>query len=278
MDVDLERFFDRVNHDVLMGALSKRIADGRILRLIRRYLEAGVLADGVVIERVEGTPQGGPLSPLLANVLLRSSGQRAGAARTRFRALRRRLQRVRAEQACGRADDGATRAAVRCLALAHQRSQERGSAGATAQVPRLHLLGRAERGDEASGSGQSSAEDEAARARADTAQRWCEPAAGRGEAAGVPAGWKAYFRLAETPNVFAELDKWIRRRLRAIQLKQWKRGTTIYRELRARGASKDLAARVAGNARRWWRNSAMGLHIALPNRLFDELGLPRLAA
>jgi len=91
-------------------------------------------------------------------------------------------------------------------------------------------------------------------------------------------GWKAYFRLAETPGVFADLDAWIRHRLRAIQLKQWKRGTTIYRELRARGASKDLAARIAGNARRWWRNSAMGLHIVLPNRLFDELGVPRLAA
>jgi hypothetical protein len=92
------------------------------------------------------------------------------------------------------------------------------------------------------------------------------------------SGWKAYFRLADTPKVFAELDGWIRHRLRAIQLKQWKRGTTIYRELRARGASKDLAARVAANRHSWWRNSAMGLHIALPNRLFDELGVPRLGA
>jgi hypothetical protein len=91
------------------------------------------------------------------------------------------------------------------------------------------------------------------------------------------SGWKAYFRLAETPRIFGDLDGWIRHRLRA-QLKQWKRGRTIYRELRARGASKDLAARVAANRHSWWRNSAMGLHIALPNRLFDELGVPRLAA
>src|SRR6185295_4301555 len=91
-------------------------------------------------------------------------------------------------------------------------------------------------------------------------------------------GWKAYFRLAETPGVFGDLDGWIRHRLRAIQLKQWKRGTTIYRELRARGASKDLAARVAANRHSWWRNSAMGLHVVLPNRVFDELGVPRLAA
>ncbi len=91
-------------------------------------------------------------------------------------------------------------------------------------------------------------------------------------------GWKNYFRLADTPRVFRELDEWIRHRLRALQLKHWKRGTTVYRELRARGLSSDRAARVAANARRWWRNSAMVLHIALPNQLFDDLGVPRLAA
>ena len=90
-------------------------------------------------------------------------------------------------------------------------------------------------------------------------------------------GWKAYFRLAETPGVFERLDEWLRHRLRALQLKQWKRGTTIYRELRARGMSQDGAARVARYGRRWWRSSAMAIHIALPNPLFDKLGLPRLA-
>lgn len=91
-------------------------------------------------------------------------------------------------------------------------------------------------------------------------------------------GWKGYFRLAATPGVFAELDKWIRHRLRALQLKQWKRGTTIFRELTARGLSRNGAAKVAGNGRRWWANSAMAIHIALPNKLFDQLGVPRLAA
>ena len=89
--------------------------------------------------------------------------------------------------------------------------------------------------------------------------------------------WKGYFRLADTPKVFASLDQWIRHRLRALQLKQWKRGRTVYRELRARGTSPKNAAIVAANARRWWRNSAMLLHTALPNRFFDQLGLPRLA-
>ena len=91
-------------------------------------------------------------------------------------------------------------------------------------------------------------------------------------------GWKEYFRLADTPKIFSELDEWIRHRLRAIHLKHWKRGTTIYRELRARGLSEHQAAKVAGNGRRWWRNSAMAIHIAFPIRYFDQLGIPRLAS
>ena len=91
-------------------------------------------------------------------------------------------------------------------------------------------------------------------------------------------GWKAYFGLGRARSTLETLDGWIRHRLRALQLKHWKRGTTIFRELRARGMSRDGAARVAGNARRWWRNSAMLLNVALPNRYFDQLGLPRLAA
>jgi hypothetical protein len=91
-------------------------------------------------------------------------------------------------------------------------------------------------------------------------------------------GWKRYFALAKTPGIFGKLDEWIRHRLRAIQLKQWKRGRTIYRELVARGMSSGVAAKVAGNGRRWWRNSAMAIHIALPNRYFDKLGVPRLVA
>ena len=91
-------------------------------------------------------------------------------------------------------------------------------------------------------------------------------------------GWKAYFRLAETPQVFRELDEWIRHRLRAIQLKQWKRGRTTHRELVSRGLSPTAAAQVAANTRRWWKNSAMALHIAIPNRWFTERGLPSLGA
>jgi len=90
-------------------------------------------------------------------------------------------------------------------------------------------------------------------------------------------GWKAYFRLVELESVFRELDSWIRHRLRALQLKHWDHGPTIFRELQARGMSAGDARRVAGNASRYWHNSKMLINFALPNKLFDELGLPRLA-
>ena len=94
---------------------------------------------------------------------------------------------------------------------------------------------------------------------------------------GYVPGWKAYFRLAQTPTVMRELDEWLRHRLRAVQLKQWRRGTTMFRELRRLGASVDLAARIAGNARRWWRNSRMGLNMLMPIAYFDRLGVPRFS-
>jgi hypothetical protein len=90
-------------------------------------------------------------------------------------------------------------------------------------------------------------------------------------------GWKAYFRLADTPGVWRELDKWMRHRLRAIQLKQWRQGRTIFRELTARGAKPDVAKQVAGNSRRWWRNSGMLLNSVLTIKWADLLGMPRLA-
>ena len=91
-------------------------------------------------------------------------------------------------------------------------------------------------------------------------------------------GWKEYFRLAETPTKFRVLDGWVRHRLRAVQLKQWKRGKTIYRELRRWGTADDIARQVAANSRRWWRNSAMMLNLALPTSYYDAMGVPRLAS
>lgn len=277
VDVDLSKFFDRVNHDVLMGRLAKRIGDKKVLGLIRRYLNIGVMLNGVVMERHEGTPQGGPLSPLLANVLLDEVDKelerrghafvryaddlnvyvRSKRAGERVMALLRRLftsLHLVVNEEKSAVASVFTRQFLGFAFWRNQHGVKRRVAPKALKVmkDRVRLLTRRTRG----------------RSLAEYAKQLRE----------YLVGWKSYFRLAETPGVFTDLDKWIRHRLRAVQLKQWRRGRTVYRELRRRGMSSDAAARVAGNARRWWRNSQMAIHIALPNRFFDELGVPRLGA
>jgi RNA-directed DNA polymerase len=278
VDVDLEQFFDRVNHDVLMGRLAKRIGDRRVLGLIRGYLEAGILANGLARERYEGTPQGGPLSPLLANVLLDEVDkelEKRGHAFVRY------------------ADDcnvyvRSRRAGERVMGLlrrlyAKLRLRVNASKSAVDLATRRKLLGYsfwAAPGRvikrRVSAKALGALKDRVRVITRGTGGRSIEHVVE--ELRGYLAGWKQYYRLADTPRVFAQLDKWLRHRLRAIHLKHWKRGRTIYRELRRRGLSKDAAARVAANGRRWWRNSAMAINIAFPIRYFDQLGLPRLAA
>ncbi len=92
------------------------------------------------------------------------------------------------------------------------------------------------------------------------------------------SGWKQYFQLADTPRIFSELDKWLRHRLRMVQLKQWRRGTTTYRELKRLGAAEDVARKVAANSRSWWKNSSQLLHTVLSNSYYDRMGIPRLAS
>jgi RNA-directed DNA polymerase len=277
VDVDLSRFFDRVNHDVLMGRLGKRIVDKSVLGLIRRYLEAGVMTGGVVVERHEGTPQGGPLSPLLANVLLDEVDkelERRGHAFARYaddcnvyvrsrRAGQRVMEALRRRFADLRLRINEEKSAV---ASAFQRQFLGFSLWMTTGKVVKHRI---------SGKALGRMKDRVRFLTKRTRGRSLSQIAQ--DLRGYLVGWKAYFRLADTPRVFIELDKWIRHRLRAIQLKQWRRGRTIFRELRSRGLSADLAARVAGNGRRWWRNSALGIHVAFPNSYFDELGVPRLA-
>jgi len=278
VDVDLERFFDRVNWDVLMGKLAKRIGDQRVLRVIRGYLAAGVLVNGVVIERYEGTPQGGPLSPLLANVLLDGVDkelEKRGHAFVRY------------------ADDGnvyvrSRRAGERVMALLRRlygglRLRLNEAKSAVTRVWARKFLGFSF-WVAAGKTVQIRIADKALGAMKERVRRLTRRTCGQSleqivrDLRAYLLGWKGYFRLADTPKVLRELDEWIRHRLRAIQLKQWKRGRTAFRELVARGLSRELAARIAGNTRRWWKNAAMGLHVALPNRLFDQMGLPRLGA
>jgi len=278
VDVDLEAFFDRVNHDVLMGKLAKRVADRRLLGLIRRYLEAGIMASGVVVERYEGTPQGGPLSPLLANVLLDDVDKEL---ERRGHAFARYADDCNVYVRSRRAGERVMAALRRCFAKLRLRVNEAKSAVARPQDRRF--LGYSfwyGRGGEVKRRVASKALD----AMKDRVRDITKRSGGRSLSAVVAelrsylVGWRSYFQLADTPRVFSDLDEWIRHRLRAILLKQWKRGRTIYRELVSRGLSSDRARQVASNARRWWRNSGLAINIALPVSTFDGLGVPRLAA
>lgn len=276
VDVDLEKFFDRVNHDILMDRLARRIADKAVLRLIRHYLNAGIMANGVMQMRVEGTPQGGPLSPLLANVLLDEVDrelERRGHKFVRYaddcnvyvkseRAGQRVLEGLRACYAKLRLKVNETKTAVAevwgrkflgyCLWAARQQQVKLAVAEEAVQryKQRIRQMTRRQTG----------------RSMSQIAQ----------DLQAFLPGWKAYFRLAQTPKVWRGLDKWTRRRLRAVQLKLWRRGPTMFRELRALGASRDLAAQIAGNARRWWHNSSHGLNRVLTIAHFDHLGVSRL--
>jgi RNA-directed DNA polymerase len=279
VDVDLEKFFDRVNHDVLMGKLENRIGDRRMLRTIRRFLEAGVLADGMVVERYEGTPQGGPLSPLLANVLLDEVDKELERRGHRF---------VRYADDCN-VYVRSERAGERVLAVlqamyAKLRLRINEEKSAVARVWNRKFLGysfwtapggvvKRRVAPKALEEMKQCIREITSRSGGRSLEQVC------GKLTAYLRGWKEYFKLAETPGVLRDLDQWIRHRLRAVQLKQWKRGRTAYRELLARGLPEWLARKGRGFRRRWWWASALGaMHTALPGSYFDRLGVPRLAA
>jgi group II intron reverse transcriptase/maturase len=277
VDVDLEQFFDRVNHDVLMGRLAKRIADARVLTLIRRYLEAGIMCNGVVQERDEGTPQGGPLSPLLANVLLDDVDK----------ALERRGHRF-----ARYADD--------CnVYVRSKRAGERVMQGLVSLYASLTLRVNASKSAVAPAKDRKFLGYSFWYAAGSVVKRRVAPKAlmamkervrqitsrngGRSLAQVVAelrsylGGWKSYFRLDDTPGVFEDVDKWLHRRLRALILKQWKHGTTTYRELRRRGVPVRVARAAAAHTHRWWAMATHGaLKTAFPVRYFDQVGVPRL--
>lgn len=276
VDVDLEKFFDRVNHDILMDRLRKRIGDAGVIRLIRAYLHSGIMKDGVVQERVMGTPQGGPLSPLLANVLLDEVDkelERRGHCFVRY------------------ADDAnvyvrSRRAGKRVMALLLElygrlRLKVNESKSAVASAFQRKFLGYSF-WVAPGGKIKLRVADKPMTAFKQRVRNITRRSGGRSIEQVVERmrnyvlGWKAYFRLAQTPRVWHELDQWMRHRVRAIQLKHWKHGETAYRALLALGACADVAAQVAGNSRRWWRNSGMLLNSVLNLAWADRLGLPRL--
>ena len=277
-DVDLEKFFDRVNHDMLVERLSRKIADTRVLRLIRRYLEAGIMANGVVVERHEGTPQGGPLSPLLSNVLLDEVDKEL---EKRGLAFARYADDLNVYTGSRRAADDAMTTLKRLFGALQLRVNEAKSTVARVWDRKFVSYsfwvapGREVRPRVA----PAVLKEMKHRVRNLTRRT-----GGRSlivvvkNLRGYLTGWKNYYQLAATPGIFRDLDEWIRRRLRALQLKQWKRGPTIYRELRASGVPERVAASAAAHPRGWWAVAGHGaLHTALPISYFDRHGLPRLA-
>lgn len=277
VDVDLEKFFDRVNHDILIDRLQQRIADPGVIRLIRAYLNSGIMSDGVAQQRMMGTPQGGPLSPLLANVLLDDVDrelERRGHCFVRY------------------ADDAN-------VYVRSRRAGERVMALLRRLYGKLHLTVNETKSAVASVFGRKFLgysfwvapggviKRKVAVKPLTTFKQRIRQLTRRSGGRSLPdvmdrlrsyvLGWRAYFRLAQTPKVWRELDMWLRHRVRAIQLKQWKRGKTMYRELMALGAKPDVARRVAANSRRWWRNSGMVLNAVLTLDWSNRLGLPRLS-
>ncbi len=276
VDVDLERFFDHVSHDILMAKLARYVTDKAVLRLVRAYLDAGILMDGVVIRRHAGTPQGGPLSPLLANVMLDEVDRELERRGLRFERYADDCNiYVRSRRAGHRVLAGLRKLYAKLsLRINEAKTRVRSAFGAKFLGYALWVA--------PGGEIKRKVAAKAIKAYKRRVRQLTRRNAGRSMVEVITklrvyvCGWKAYFRLAQTPGVWRKLDEWLRHRLRAIQLKHWKRGTTIYREALGLGAPPFAAQQAAGGARHWWRASAQALNGVLTMAYFDRLGAPRL--
>ena len=276
VDLDLEKFFDRVNHDKLMAKLAQRISDKRLLKLIRAFLTAGVLEAGLVHAVDEGAPQGGPLSPLLSNIVLDELDRELEQRGLRFvRYADDGNIYVRSRRAGERVMESVTRFITTRLKLkvnseksAVARPWQRkflGFSFTNAGVPKRRIAPKAvDRFKER-------VREITCRTRGVSTERMAE------ELTRYLRGWIGYFGKCETPSVLQSLEEWTRRRLRSAIWKQWKRGTARFRELVLRGVGCELAAKTAGSAHGPWRLAkSPALSFALPNAYFDSLGIPRL--
>lgn len=276
VDIDLEKFFDRVNHDMLMGRVAKRVRDRRVLKLIRIFLNAGVMENGLVSPITEGTPQGGPLSPLLSNIVLDDLD----------RELERRGHRfvryaddcnvyVRSERAGRRVMESLTRFITRNLKLKVNEAKS-----AVVQPWECTFLGFSFTSGPEPKRRVAPQAIERLKERIRKLTRRTRTVGLKqmvAELAQYLIGWKGYFGYGQTIDVLKKLDSWIRRRLRCVTWKQWKRGRVRFAELRARGVIKDLAAQTAGSPHGSWRISrSPALSFAFPNAYFKTLGLPSL--
>ena len=273
VDMDLEKFFDRVNHDVLMARVARRVKDERMLKLIRRYLESGIMLGGLVEQRVEGTPQGGPLSPLLSNILLDDLDQELEKRGHRF---------------CRYADDcniyvGSGRAGERVMKslIGFLRDKLKLTVNplksAVDRPWKRKFLGFS----------LTAAKESRVRVAAQSVERFKDKlrekfrqGRGRNLRTFIESlkpqlrGWAGYFSVAETRGVFEELDQWIRRKLRCTEWRKWRRGRTRRKRLIALGLDGNVARVSAFNGRGpWWNAGASHMNAALPTSFFRRLGL-----
>lgn len=271
VDIDLEKFFDRVNHDILMARLARKIRDKTLLRLIRRYLEAGMMNEGIVEQRTEGTPQGGPLSPLLSNILLddldkelekrghrferyaddcniyvksKVAGERVLASVTKFVEKKLKLKVNAAKSAVDRPWN---RKVLGYSMTNHLKPKLKAAAASVARLKdKVRQLWRQSRG----------------RNLKRFIQEDLNP---------VLRGWATYYRLSGVKVIFEELDAWIRRKLRCSQWRQWKRGRTRIKELCKLGVDQERARAGAFNGRGpWWNAGASHMNAALPTKWFRQ--------
>jgi RNA-directed DNA polymerase len=276
VDIDLEKFFDRVNHDVLMARLARRIGDKRLLGIVRRFLQAGMMQGGVVIERQEGTPQGGPLSPLLANLLLDD--------------LDKELER-RGHRFCRYADDcniyvasqaAGERVMVSVVAFieAKLRLKVNGKKSAVADVEERSFLGhRLLRGGGLGVAPKSLARAKERLRRLTRRNRGIALERMIGEVNGFTTGWVTYFRHAACKGALTRFDEWLRRKLRCVRLKQCKRPKAIAAFLLACGVPRTRLRLLAGTGKGWWRRSGTPpANAAMTLQWFAVQGLVSLAA
>ncbi len=273
VELDLEKFFDRVNHDILMACVERHVEDPRVLRLIRRYLEAGVMSGGVVSHRPEGTPQGGPLSPLLSNILLDELDRELEGRGHRFARYADDANiYVRSPRAGERVLASVERFLNQRLKLTVNRDKSRvagswkcdylGYGMSWHPQPRLRVATMSLR---------------RLRARLGEllrAVRKQKVASVIGRINPVLRGWAGYFKLSQSKRPLEELDGWVRHKLRCVIWRQWKQPSTRARNLMRLGLSEERACKSAFNGRGpWWNSGAPHMNQALPKTLWDRLGL-----